>query len=382
MNKIIYLDNAATTRVSEEVANTVTNAMTEDYFNPSALYLPSVNAATAIRKARETVKSAMHAPDGELYFTSGGTESNNTALFCTRKPKNSRIIVGMGEHDSVNVSANELKSQGYDVVFAPINPDGTVSVEEFKRLLSGDVSLVSVMHASNETGGINDIATLVKMTRQAAPKAVFHSDGVQAFGKIPVNLRALGVDLYSVSAHKLHGPKGIGALFIKKGVSVKPLLYGGGQEKGMRSGTENFPSVLGFEKAVESGIIKNFEGNYSKISQYREYLCAQLCEHIPDVKIITPMDKSVPNVLTVAFKDVRGEVLLHALEKHGILVGIGSACSSHHESRFKSLLGLDERYRDGIVRFSMSEENDESEINYVIKAIADEIFVLSKFRRV
>lgn len=382
MDKLIYLDNAATTNVSQSAAKVMCDAMTEEYFNPSALYAQSVEVTAKIKNARERIKLAIHAPDGELYFTSGGTESNNTALFCTRKPKGSRIIVGLGEHDSVFASANELKAQGYDVQFAPIKQDGTVNVAEFKKLLNEKVSLVSVMHASNETGGINDIALLSKLTKQVSPRAVFHSDGVQAFGKVPVNLRNLNVDLYSVSAHKLHGPKGVGALFVKKGTSVKPLLFGGGQEKGMRSGTENSYGILGFDSAVNEYVLQNFEQNYSKISQYREYLLAQLKNYIDDMALITDMNNSVPNVLTVAFKDVRGEVLLHSLEKHGILVGIGSACSSHHESRFKSLLGLDERHRDGIIRFSMSEQNEIDEVDTVVKAIKDELFVLTKFRRV
>ena len=229
MDKIIYLDNAATTAVYKEVADKVAKAMTEDYYNPSALYSEAVNIATDIRRARDVIKGALHAPDGDVYFTSGGTESNNTALFCTRKAKNSRIIIGGGEHDSVNAAANELLAQGYDVKFAPIDSNGVVIISEFKKLLTENVSLVSIMHASNETGGVNDIAALVKLTKQVAPKAIFHSDGVQAFGKMSVNLRALGVDLYSVSAHKVHGPKGICALFVKKGVSIRPLLYGGGQ---------------------------------------------------------------------------------------------------------------------------------------------------------
>ena len=336
MKKLIYLDNAATTQISAEVMSAMNMAMKDEYFNPSALYSQSVTLANNIRHARETVKNALHTPEGELYFTSGGTEANNTALFCTRKQKGSRIIVGMGEHDSVYFPANELKSQGYDVQFAPINFDGTVNVEEFKGLLNENVSLVSIMHASNETGGINDIASLSKIVKQVAPKAVFHSDGVQAFGKIPVNIRNIGADLYSISAHKLHGPKGIGCLFVKKGTSVKPLLCGGGQEKGMRSGTENYPAILGFECAVKNGVVQNFDENYSKISKYREYLHNELRQQISDCDIVTDVNNSVPNVLTVAFKNVRGEVLLHSLEKYGILVGIGSACSSHHESRIKS----------------------------------------------
>ncbi|MDE6060942.1 MAG: cysteine desulfurase [Clostridia bacterium] len=380
--RLIYLDNAATTRVSDSVAKKITEAMTVGFYNPSALYARAVDVSTDIRRLRSDICSMLHTPDGELYFTSGGTEANNTALFCTRKPKGSRIIVGMGEHDSVFAPANELKAQGYDVQFAPINTDGTVDTAEFEKLLNDRVSLVSVMHASNETGGVNDIATLVRLVRKHSPNAIFHSDGVQAVCKVPVNIRALGVDLYSMSAHKFHGPKGIGALFVKKGTSIKPLLYGGGQEKGMRSGTENYPSIVGFAEAMRNEIVDNFENNYSKILQYREYLLQKLTGDIADIAVITDINNSVPNVLTVAFKDVRGEVLLHSLEKHGILVGIGSACSSHHESRFKSLLGLDDRHRDGIVRFSISAENDISEVDFVVERIKQELAVLTKFRRV
>jgi len=379
---VIYLDNAATSPIREEVLNAMTQAMRSDYFNPSALYAPSAEISAEIRRIRSEICAALHAPEGEMYFTSGGTESNNTALFCTRKPKGSRIIVGMGEHDSVYAPANELKAQGYDVRFVPITRDGTIDAREFENLLDESVSLISVMHASNETGGINDIAALVKLAKKRAPKCVFHSDGVQAAGKIPVNLRALGVDMYSVSAHKIHGPKGIGALFIKKGVSAKPLLFGGGQEKGMRSGTENFPSIAALREAIRIYIENEYATNYSKISKYRELFKARLTEIVSDIEIITPTHNSVPNILTVAFKDVRGEVLLHSLENYGIYVGIGSACSSHHESRFKSLLGLDDRHRDGVVRFSFSEENDLSEIDFVVDCIKRELEILTKYRRI
>jgi len=222
MDKLIYLDNAATTRIYPEVAETIRKESVEDFFNPSALYKPSVALSVKIKNARESIKSALKAPDGELYFLSGGSEADNTALFCTRKPKGSKIIVGEGEHDAIINSANQLAQQGFDVRFAPINKDGSINVEEFEKLLDENVSLVSIMHVSNETGAVNDIAKLVRLTRKHCPKAVFHSDGVQAFGKIKVNLRALDVDLYTISAHKIHGPKGIGALFVKKGVSIKP----------------------------------------------------------------------------------------------------------------------------------------------------------------
>ena len=381
MNKLIYLDNAATTRIYPEVADLIAEESKNDFFNPSALYKPSVALSVKIKNARESIKSALHAGDGELYFTSGGSEGDNTALFCTRKPKGSRIIVGLGEHDAIINGAAQLAQQGYDVVYAPINADGSVNVEEFKNLLAPNVALVSIMHVSNETGAINDIARLCKLTKKVAPNAVFHSDGVQAFGKIKVNLRALGVDLYTISAHKIHGPKGIGALYVKKGTPIKPLIYGGGQEKGFRSGTENAPSILGFAKAVEI-CMENFDFDFAKKAAFKAQLKEKLLSEIDDVQIISGDENFAPNILTVAFKDVRGEVLLHDIEDDGILVGIGSACSSHHESRFKSLLGLDENHKDGIIRFSISYENDENDIDFIVGRIKSSLEKLTGYKRV
>lgn len=381
MEKLIYLDNAATTRIYPEVADIIRQESVEDYFNPSALYKPSVQLAMKIKSAREQIKVALHAPDGELYFTSGGSEADNTALFCTRKPKGSRVIVGLGEHDAIINSANQLSMQGYDVVFAPINTDGSVNVDEFKNLLNENVSLVSIMHVSNETGAINDIAKLVKLTRRFAPNAVFHSDGVQAFEKIKVNLRALDVDLYTISAHKIHGPKGIGGLFVKKSTSIKPLIYGGGQEKGFRSGTENAPGIIGFAKAVEISQ-NNLVSDTQKKTQFKDALICKILQDIPDTAVISPSENCAPNILTVAFKNVRGEVLLHDIENKGIFVGIGSACSSHHESRFKSLLGLDESHRDGIIRFSTSYENDVADVDYIVDVIKESLATLTDYKRI
>ena len=208
---MIYLDNAATTRMCDEALETLVNANRERWFNASALYKEASDESKRIRECRETLSSLLRAGEGEVYFLSGGTEADNTALMCTRKQKGSRVIVGEGEHDAVINPAKVLKEQGFDVVFAPIREDGGVDEEKFAELLTPEVSLVSVMHVSNETGAINDIKKLVSLTKKRAPKALFHSDGVQAFGKIPVNLRDLGADLYTISSHKIHGPKGIGA---------------------------------------------------------------------------------------------------------------------------------------------------------------------------
>lgn len=377
---MIYLDNAATTKMYDEAFRVLTEANEKRWFNASALYKEASEESKTIRRARETLLGALKAGDGELYFLSGGTEADNTALFCTRKAKGSRVIVSEGEHDAVINPAKVLKEQGYDVVFAPIKSDGGVDEEKFAALLTPDVSLVSVMHVSNETGAVNDIAKLSAMTKRAAPKAVFHSDGVQAFGKIKVNLRSLGADLYTVSGHKIHGPKGIGALYVAKGTPVKPLVFGGGQEKGFRSGTENGPAIEAFAAAAER-TMRNFEEDCSKKRRYLEYLREGLENGVPDVKIITDTERSAPHILTVAFGGVRGEVLLHALEERGILVGVGSACSSHRESRFKSLLGLDEAHRDGIVRFSVSAFNDFSEVATVVRETADAVARLKEYAR-
>lgn len=377
---MIYLDNAATTKMYDEALRVLTEANEKRWFNASALYKEASEESKTIRRARETLLGTLKAGDGELYFLSGGTEADNTALFCTRKAKGSRVIVSEGEHDAVINPAKVLKEQGYDVIFAPIKSDGGVDEEKFAALLTPDVSLVSVMHVSNETGAVNDIAKLSAMTKRAAPKAVFHSDGVQAFGKIKVNLRSLGADLYTVSGHKIHGPKGIGALYVAKGTPVKPLVFGGGQEKGFRSGTENGPAIEAFAAAAER-TMRNFEEDCSKKRRYLEYLREGLENGVPDVKIITDTERSAPHILTVAFGGVRGEVLLHALEERGILVGVGSACSSHRESRFKSLLGLDEAHRDGIVRFSVSAFNDFSEVATVVRETADAVARLKEYAR-
>ena len=377
---LIYLDNAATTRAYKEIDEVISNFNQNLYFNPSALYKPSVDVYVEINNAREYIKNSLGAPDGDLIFLSGGSEADNMALFCSKKKKGARIIVGGGEHDAINNSANQLLAQGYDVVFAPINEDGSVNIEEFTKLVTPQTELVSVMHVSNETGTINDIARMVKIVKRIAPKALFHSDGVQAFEKISVNLRALGVDMYSISGHKIHGPKGIGALFVKKGVSIKPLIYGGGQEGGLRSGTESTALIMAFKKAVEINN-ERFAANKDMTSKYIKELKTQLESRISDLKIITP-ENGCGNILTLAFPKVRGEVLLHTLEKYGILCGIGSACSSHHESRFKKLLNLDDNHRDGILRFSVSEYNDINEIGKVVDAVETEWSKLAGIGRI
>lgn len=367
-NNIIYLDNAATTPMCDEAAQALSEALAPAFYNPSAKYRESASISERINIDRATIRSALGGSLGEVFFNSGGTEGNNTVLFGAKGRKGSRIIIGEGEHDSVYAPAMELKNSGYDVCFAPIDPDGSVNFEKFKQLLTPNVSLVSIMHVSNETGAINDVAKFVRATKRIAPSAIFHSDGVQAFLKTPLSVAALDVDAYTIAAHKIHGPKGIGALYVKRGSKIKPLILGGGQESGFRSGTESSPLIHSFAAATQAGYT-NLDNNYSKIRDYREYFVQKLRQAIQDVSIITPLENSVPNILSVAFANVRGEVLLHALEDDGILVGTGSACASHHESRFKKLFGLDDEHLEGIIRFSFSHLNDIGEVDRVIERI-------------
>ena len=376
---MIYLDNAATTAPDREAVEAALKFLETDFYNPSALYRGGFSAHRAVEEARKNILSLI-APQGgyELVFTSSGSEADVQAVLSSVRRGN--MVTTEGEHAAVYNTAKELAKRGTEVRFAKLNADGSVNEEDLLSKTDAQTALVSVIHVNNETGAINDIGRLASCVKKAAPAALFHSDGVQAFGKIKVDLRALGVDLYTLSAHKIHGPKGIGALYVAKGASVHPLVYGGGQEKGFRSGTENGPAVEAFAAAAER-TAKTFDTINAKKRAYTLELKRALLASGMDIAVITDTEKSAPHILTVAFGGVRGEVLLHALEKRGILVGVGSACSSHRESRFKTLLGLDERHRDGIVRFSVSEFNEEDEVPIVAEACAEEVKKLVEYAR-
>ena len=369
MEKLIYLDNAATTRIYPEVAKTVLEESEEDFFNPSALYKPSVALSVKIKNAREEIKAALKAPEGELYFLSGGTEADNTALFCTRKAKGSRVIVGLGEHDAIINSANQLAQQGFDVQYAPINPDGSVNVEEFEKLLNENVSLVSIMHVSNETGAINDIARLVKITKKVAPNAIFHSDGVQAFGKIKVNLRALDVDLYSISSHKIHGPKGIGGLFVKKGTSIKPLLYGG-------TGTfsnEVIPKVAmpeSFEAGTQfsGGICALHQGakwtfdNLAKIKKHIDRITKNIIYSLEHMGATVYTRDAETGVVSFNLKNADSGYVADKLNEVGICVRGGLHCAPLVHLNMGTT-------NQGAVRASVGCDTQESEISYFLSCV-------------
>lgn len=379
MKEYVYLDNAATTKVLEEAAEVTEKYLKSQFFNPSALYQNAINVARDIKTARNTIAMILGVEENTLIFLSSGSESDNQALFCTHKRPHSRIIISATEHSAVYNSAMELKQRGFDIVEAPTDRNGKVIEEDFVKLLNDNVSMVSIMHVNNVTGAINDIKRLVELTKESCPTALFHSDGVQAFCKIPVKLKALGVDLYSASSHKVGAPKGSGFLYVKKGVNVSPLIYGGGQERGLRSSTENVPAIMGFATASKIAY-ENMNILKEKGDEFFGTLREKLSQ-IEDMEFLTS-ENSAPHILAVAFKNVRGEVLMHSLEEYGYITGIGSACSSKKgTARIPAALGLSDGYQDGILRISIN-PYDEYDANQFAEKLIECYNLLKKYIRV
>lgn len=348
---MIYFDNAATTRVIPEAAQTVFKYLTEKYYNPSAMYHEALDVKNDLENARSVILNQIGG-EGKLYFTSGGTESDNLAFFGTKKKRNSRVIISAVEHAAVYQSAMSLKQAGFDVCVAPVDGSGKIDVEAFSELLNADTSFVSVIHVSNETGAVNDIGELARLTKRIAPRALFHSDGVQAGGKIKIDLKSIPVDLYSLSAHKIGAPKGTGALYAAKGVHLNPIIVGGGQEDGVRSSTENTAGIMAFATAFAAAV-PLIEKSAERLRAIAAYLRKRLGA-FDDVMVISPEDGS-PYILSFASASVRGEVIEHALEREGVLVGTGSACSSNKSTRrIPEALNLQGKFASGMVRLSFS----------------------------
>lgn len=372
---MIFFDNASTTQADEVCFDILKKYSFENYYNPSAQYHESVLIDNEIKQARQEILRRI-CGDGTFVFTSSGTESDNLALFGTSKRKGARIIVSKSEHPSVMNAANELAQRGYELVLAEVDACGRVDFEKFKTIVTKDTALISIMHVNNETGGINDIKKLVKYAKSVNNRILFHSDGVQAMGKINTDMTDLGVDLYSVSAHKLHSIKGCGGLYIKKGVNVQPVILGGGQEMGMRSSTENIAAIMCFAAVCEK-ILPNIKEFSEKAQNLKDYIIKNLPSDGSVIKV--SCNDSSPYILSLALKSVRGEVMLHALEKHGIMIATGSACSSSKQPASWKTEHLGEEYKKGIIRLSFCHLNDISQTEYFINKLNLEYNQLIKY---
>ena len=377
---MIYLDNAATTALDEKCFDIIKEYNIDKFYNPSALYRKAMESANSIKRTRNVIAKSLGVKGEEIIFTASGSEADNIALMCSIRAKNGKIIVGSSEHSAIYNTALELKVRGYDVVFAPCDSCGRTDLTQLEKLLDNTVVLVSIMHVCNETGALNDLAAISKMVKAKAPRAVFHSDGVQAYGKIPVNLKSLGVDLYSISGHKIHAPKGIGALYCRSGLYLKTFIFGGGQENNVRSATENLPSIMALGYVVENNFA-NIAANYTKVKELRDYLYDSLNSAFENIKVNTDLKNSSPYVFSFALNSARGEVLVHCLEDKGVIVGTGSACNSQKSTkRIPAALGINDDYAQGMIRVSFNEKNTKEDVDCFITALKDSVSELIKYQ--
>ncbi|MBR0087867.1 MAG: cysteine desulfurase [Lachnospiraceae bacterium] len=382
----IYLDNAATTRTDPAVADLMVQIMTRDYGNAASLHRKGVEAERFSLKAREQIARTLKCEPKNIYFTSGGTESNNWAIInaagsYVRSGKH--LITTLVEHASVKNVMEALKEQGFEITYLPVDEYGRVSVEEVRKAVRPDTILVSVMAVNNEIGTREPVEEIGAMLSREFPQVLFHVDAIQAYGKYRMNPKRDHIDLLSVSAHKIHGPKGAGFLYVSDRVKLRPLIYGGGQQKGMRSGTENIPGEAGLGLAAElayRNLDEKNEGMYRLKDRLREAL-----EKTEGTRIngCTAREDSAPHILSCSFDKIRSEVLLHALEDRGIYVSSGSACSSSHPSLINTLsgIGLPPEMQDGTIRFSLSKDTTEEEIDETVKAVQEVLPYLRRFIR-
>lgn len=377
----VYFDNAATTKMIPEVREIVLETMDEEYGNPSSMHKKGVGAEKYIRYAKEVISKQLKCEPKEIIFTSGGTESNNLALIGTAFANcraGSHIITTGIEHASVYNPVLYLKDQGFRVTFLKVDKEGKVDLEDLKKALCEDTILVSTMAVNNEIGTIEPIEEIAGIVKEYNKNIIYHVDAVQAFGKRIIYPKRIGVDAMSMSGHKIHGPKGSGALFVDSRVKIKPILYGGGQEKGLRSGTENTSAIAGMGKAAEV-MYGRLEENNRKMSEVKEALIAKALQ----IEGVTDHSGQAAHIASLSFSGVRSEVLLHALEDKGVCVSAGSACSSNHPavSGVLKAIGLEQNLLESTLRFSFSEYNTVEEAEYTVDILKEILPMLRRFTR-
>lgn len=380
-----YFDNSATTRVLESVKDIVVKTMTEDYGNAAAKHRKGMEAENYIKEARKEIARTLKAGEKEILFTSGGSESNNMALIGTafaNQRAGRHIISTSIEHPSVYNPLGYLEGQGFEVTILQVDHDGHISLEELEKAVRPDTILVSVMYVNNEIGAVEPIEEISRIVKGKNPDTLLHVDAIQAYGKFIIRPKKQGIDLMSVSGHKIHGPKGVGFLYINSGVKIKPLIYGGGQQWNLRSGTENVPGVAGLGAAAK----EMYTDHEQKVAQMTEIKDAMI-DRLGGLEGVVIHSKkgsgSAPQIVSASFEGVRSEVLLHALEEKGIYVSSGSACSSRHPGISGTLkgIGVPPKLLDSTIRFSFGVFNTKEEIDYCIGVLAELLPVLRRYQR-
>ena len=378
-----YFDNSATTKVLDCVKDAVVDAMCVNYGNAAAKHRKGVEAENLIREAKKAITDTLKVQEKEILFTSGGTESNNTALIGTalanRRAGKHLITTGV-EHPSIYNTMSFLEEMGFEVTYLPVDHLGHISLEDLEKAIREDTILVSVMYVNNEVGAVEPIEAISQCIKKKNPKTLFHVDAIQAYGKYKIRPKKQGIDLLSVSGHKIHAPKGVGFLYIRDGVKIRPILFGGGQQKGMRSGTENVPGCVGLGVAAREAY-KDFDARIEKLYTLRERLIAGL-KPLGGVTINGSEDRTnAPQIVSASFEGVRSEVLLHALEDKGVYVSSGSACSSNHPGISGTLkgIGVKKELLDSTIRFSLGDLNVEEEVDYAIGVLGELLPVLRRY---
>ncbi len=382
----IYFDNSATTQCSREVCEAVVDAMRDNYGNPSSKHLKGVEAERIVRQAREDIAQTIHCSEKEIFFTSGGTESDNWAIMggaAANRRAGMHLITTAVEHPAVLQPVQSLAEQGYRITHLPVDLSCRISLEDLEKAVDDQTILVSIMQINNEVGAEEPVAEAVRIIKKINPSILVHTDAVQSYGKLPINVKKLGVDMLSVSGHKFHGPKGTGFLYVKEKTKVLPFILGGGQQKGMRSGTDNVPGAVGLAAAAKIAC-SHLEENAQHMRSLKNHLVRGLKE-MDQVVVHSPEGmEGAPHIVSAAFVGVRSEVLLHALEDRGIYVSAGSACSSNRKlpvSQVLKEMGLPREQQESTLRFSFSDYNTMEEVDRCLQALREFLPVLRKYTR-
>ena len=381
----VYLDNSATTRCFDEVAQLTHKILCEHYGNPSSMHHKGVEAEQYVRDARETLAKILKVSEKEILFTSGGTESDNIALIGTAMANHRRgrhLITTRIEHPAVLQPMAYLQNQGFEVTYLPVDKEGRIRLQDLERAIRQDTILVSIMLTNNEIGSIQPIAEAGALIKRCNPQTLFHVDAVQGFGKFRIYPKKMQIDMLSVSAHKIHGPKGIGFLYVREGAKVNPIMYGGGQQKGMRSGTENVAGIAGMAMAAEM-VYRDLDRDMEKMYGLREMLISG-ASRIEGIKVNgCPGREGTAHIVSLSVPGVRSEVLLHALEERGIYVSAGSACAAHKPQPSATLkaIGVEKELLESTIRFSLSVFTTKEEIEYTVQALCEMVPMLRKYMR-